>query len=64
MAFSASKNVNYCGVDFVISSVSFDVLITVFERGDAQDGQERKDDQTRRNGCKFGEELQNSDSYK
>ena len=64
VTFSTLERVDNGVIDLVIGLVSFDILITVFQRGDGQDRQERENDQTRGDSREFRKELQDGNSCK
>lgn len=49
-------------IDSMIRLMSFDVFVSILECSDTEDDQERQNDQTRRDGRKFWEELQDGDT--
>ena len=57
----SSKHMNDRVVDLVVGLMPFDVLVAILERCDGQNGEQREDDESRRDGREFGEELQDGD---
>lgn len=63
ISFSPSQDISDRVIDFAIRLMPFEIFVTVLESGDTEDGEKGQDDKTGRDGCKFGEELEDGDGY-